>query len=160
MGMHVQIYLICHIKPSLFTFVSVSLFAFYVLETANEKPANCSQSLRYKKGHVIPDGFRRTETQSRGFIYRKTCPYRSFCCAFVSNTVSCLGLQRKTDNKELHLDCHLLDFLILDRTILTACFGGGDLVNHFHSFRHFTEGCILSVKMRRVLMHDEELASG
>ena len=46
------------------------------------------------------------------------------------------------------------------RAVAPVSGSSGDLVDDVQTFRDLAEGSVLTVQMRGVLMHDEELASG
>ena len=73
------------------------------------------------------------------------------------------------------MNLHFLRFRILDtkgfyrdffhllwraRPVIEVRTHGCDFIHHINALDHLAESCILAVKMRRKLMHDEELAAG
>ena len=51
------------------------------------------------------------------------------------------------------------DFLLSDRAILHAGLGGSDCVHNIHTGGYLTEGCVLTIQVLCILVHDKELAA-
>ena len=52
---------------------------------------------------------------------------------------------------------HCLNNTIINRLILIICRSFGNLINDIHTVNYPAKTCILSVKVRSVIMHDKEL---
>ena len=63
----------------------------------------------------------------------------------------------KAPAERLSLDADRLDYLLLPRLIGPVCLHGCDPVQNIQPLRDFSEGGVLSVEVRRILMHNEEL---
>lgn len=127
----------------MFAFVSVSLFAFYVLE----------------KEHVFPDDFRRTIVFP-GIYLKKNMPLLIFLTLLLSRIKIDISSDKPKQSKDLQFHCHFFNFLIFCGAVLAACFGGGNLINNIEALYDFAECCVLAVKVAGVLMHDKELTAG